>query len=102
MLAADGLLLYSGYEGLSHTILESLRLGTPVLASAVGGNVEIVRHGVNGILAPHVDIAALRRGIKQLVENRERYAANCMAGLEQFSFEKMAVETDRLLRRLLP
>src|SRR5262249_11455593 len=36
--AADYLALYSGYEGLSHTILEALHAGTPVIASARGGN----------------------------------------------------------------
>lgn len=102
MVAADGLALYSGYEGLSHTLLESLQLGTPVLASAIGGNAEIVRHGVNGILAPHVDIDALRRGIKELIEGRDDYAAGGRTGLERFSFERMAQDTDRLLRSLLP
>ena len=45
MFAADGMVLYSGYEGLSHVLLESLHMGTPVLASDVGGNPEVVRHG---------------------------------------------------------
>ena len=101
MAAADGLALYSGYEGLSHTLLESLHLGTPVLASEVGGNSEIVSHGVNGVLVPHVDMAALRQGIQQLLERRDEYAANCRSGLERFSFRKMAGETDALLKSLL-
>ena len=102
MAAADGVALYSGYEGLSHTLLESLHLGTPVLASDIGGNAEIVRHQVNGLLVPHVDIDALRRSIKQFIEKRDEFAANCKAGLAQFSFEKMADDTDVLLRSLLP
>ena len=101
MVAADGLALYSAYEGLSHTLLESLQLGTPVLASDIGGNPEIVRHDVNGILVPHVDIEALRRGIQRLIHERDKLAANCRAGLERFEFEKMARDTDQLLRWLL-
>ena len=101
MSAADGLALYSGYEGLSHTLLESLHLGTPVLASDKGGNSEIVSHGVNGLLVPHVDLSALRMGIQQLLERRDEYAANCRDSLERFSFRKMAVETDALLKSLL-
>lgn len=101
MAAADGLALYSGYEGLSHTLLESLHLGTPVLASDVGGNSEIVSHGVNGLLVPHVDVRALRRGIQKLMERRDLYAANCRSGLERFRFDKMAGETDALLKSLL-
>ena len=101
MAAADGLALYSGYEGLSHTLLESLHLGTPVLASDRGGNSEIVSHGVNGLLVPHVDVSALRWGIQQLLERREEYAANSRCGLDRFSFRKMADETDALLKSLL-
>ena len=101
MAAADGLALFSGYEGLSHTLLESLHLGTPVLASDKGGNSEIVKHGLNGLLVPHVDVAALRWGIQQLLDRRDEYAANCRRGLERFSFRRMAGETDVLLRSLL-
>ncbi len=101
MRAADGLALYSGYEGLSHTLLESLRLGTPVLASAVGGNPEIVRDGVNGLLVPYVDVTALRRGIVDLIDRRAEFAANSQAGLGRFRIETMARKTDQLLRSLL-
>ncbi len=101
MVAADGLALYSGYEGLSHTLLESLRLGTPVLASDKGGNSEIVKQGVNGVLVPYIDLASLRRGIEQLMERREEYASNCRSGLERFSFQRMVGETDALLKSLL-
>ena len=102
MVAADVFALYSGYEGLAHTLLESLHLGTPVLASAVGGNGEVVRDGVNGLLARRGDIDSLRRGIMQLLENRERFAANSQVGLERFRFDEMTRQTDQLFRSLLP
>jgi glycosyltransferase involved in cell wall biosynthesis len=57
--AADYLVLYSGYEGLSHAIIEALHAGTPVIASARGGNPELVRDGVNGLLVRHPDPQAL-------------------------------------------
>ena len=99
--AADGLALYSGYEGLSHTLLESLHLGAPVLASDIGGNPEIVRHGVNGLLVPLGDMDALRRGIIELINRRDELAANSQAGLERFRPDTMAEQTDALLRSLL-
>ena len=101
MVAADGLALYSGYEGLSHTLLESLHLGTPVLASDKGGNAEVVNHGINGLLIPHVDIDSLRSGIRRFLARRDEFAANSHAGLPRFSFEKMAHDTDELLRSLV-
>jgi glycosyltransferase involved in cell wall biosynthesis len=102
MRAADGLALYSSYEGLSHTLLESLRLGTPVLASDIGGNPEVVQHGVNGLLIPHVDGPALRQGLQELVERRDEFAVNCQLDLERFHLETMLRQTDALLRSLLP
>ena len=102
MLAADGLALYSGYEGLSHTLLESLRLGLPVLASDVGGNAELIRHGENGLLIPYVDQEALRRGIQELMRRRDEFRARAGPDLDGFSFERMVAATDRLLRSLLP
>ncbi len=101
MKAADATVLYSAYEGLSHTLLESLRLGTPVLASDIGGNPEVVQHGQNGLLAPHVDVAALRDGIRELIQRRDEFAANAGAGLDKFSLESIASATDELLRSLL-
>ncbi|MCY4061430.1 MAG: glycosyltransferase family 4 protein [Chloroflexi bacterium] len=99
--AADGLALYSGYEGLSHTLLESLHLGTPVLASDIGGNPEIVEHGVNGVLVPLGNSEALQRGIMELLDRRDDLASNAQAGLERFRLDTMAKHTDALLRSLL-
>ena len=102
MSAADGFALYSGYEGLSHSLLESLQLGTPVLASDRGGNPEIARDGVNGVLVAWNDRDALLDGIDRLLESRESLAANARIGLEAFSFQEMARATDELLRSLAP
>ncbi len=101
MKAADAVALYSAYEGLSHTLLESLHVGTPVLASAVGGNAEVVQDGRNGLLVAHVDIAGLRASITQLLARRAELAANTRLGLEKFSFESMVRSTDEALRSLL-
>ncbi len=62
--AADYTVLYSGYEGLSHTLLESLLAGTPVIASDKGGNPEVVRHNENGLLVPYIDQEALTETIR--------------------------------------
>ena len=101
MAAADGFALYSGYEGLSHSLLEALRLGTPALASDIGGNPEVIQDGVNGVIVPYVDHEALLRGIKRLLANRAHFAANTGIGMERFDFEPMVERTDALLGSLL-
>ena len=59
LCASDYVVLYSGYEGFSHTMLEALHAGTPVIASRRGGNPEVVTHGENGLLVDHPDVDAL-------------------------------------------
>lgn len=95
MHAADYFALYSGYEGLSHALLESLRAGTPVIASDKGGNPEVVTHDVNGLLVPYVDIPALSAALETAFApgKRAQLAAQTALGLERFNFQTMLDQT---------
>lgn len=99
MRAADYFALYSGYEGLSHTLLESLRAGTPVIASDKGGNPEVVAHGVNGLLVPYVDVDALAAALAEAFRPgvRAALAANASHGMARFTFEAMVEQTHAAL-----
>lgn len=103
MKAADYLALYSGYEGLSHTLLESLLAGTPVIASDKGGNPEVVQHNINGLLVPYVDVPALTAAIESAFRSgeRERLAANSKVGMERFQFATMVQHTSDVLESYL-
>ncbi len=103
MRAADYFALYSGYEGLAHTLLESLRVGTPLIASARGGNVEVVQHGVNGLLVPYGDLDALVEALRLAFApgQREQLAQRTSEGMERFTFDHMIAATDAALRRAL-
>ena len=57
----DVFVLPSLAEGISNTILEAMATGLPVIATRVGGNVELVRDGENGALFDAGDAAALKR-----------------------------------------
>jgi glycosyltransferase involved in cell wall biosynthesis len=90
--ASDYLVLYSGYEGLSHTIIEALVAGTPVIASNRGGNPEIVIDQVNGLLVPYPDTGALLAALRGALADgtQLRLAAGTGAGLEKFSWALQA------------
>ena len=57
--AFDVFVLPSFSEGMSNTLLEAMAAGVPPVASAVGGNGEIVRDGVDGRLFASDDEAGL-------------------------------------------
>ncbi len=99
--AADYTLLYSGYEGLPHVLLESLAAGTPVIASYKGGNPEVIRHGENGLLVPYVDVDALANMIHRAFAPgvRAELAAHTADGLVRFGWNRMVKQTVNLLER---
>ena len=61
--AADASVLSSEWENFPHTLVEALAVGTPVVATAVGGIPEIVRDGENGLLVPPGDPRVYHIGI---------------------------------------
>jgi glycosyltransferase involved in cell wall biosynthesis len=97
--AADYTILYSGYEGLSHVLLESLYVGTPVLASDKGGNPEVVHHGINGLLIAYIDEDAIVDIVQLAFEpgQRERLAANTGIDLERFEWPCLVEQTVQIL-----
>ena len=64
--AADASLLTSSWENFPHTVVEALAVGTPVIATRVGGVPELVRDGENGLLVPAGDGDALAAAIRRL------------------------------------
>jgi glycosyltransferase involved in cell wall biosynthesis len=63
--------LTSFSEGLSITILESMRCGIPVVATRVGGNPEVVVDGVTGYLVPSGDVSAFASQTAKLLLDRD-------------------------------
>jgi glycosyltransferase involved in cell wall biosynthesis len=61
--AADVMVVPSLQENLAATIMEPLACGTPVVAFAIGGNVDMIDHGVNGFLARPFDVEDLASSI---------------------------------------
>ena len=62
-------------EPFGRVIIEGMAAGRPVVASALGGTVEIIADGVDGLLTPAGDPAALAAALRRLLadpEERER------------------------------
>ncbi len=101
--AAQVFALFSTYEGLPHTVLEAMQVGTPVVVSAAGGNPEVVTAGETGWVVPVGDESALAATLKESLENRAlamRLAQTAEAGLERFSWPRLVEAYDQALRAL--
>lgn len=67
--AMDVSVLTSSTEGLSITLLESMRVGLPTVVTRVGGNAEVVVDGETGFLVPLDDPAAFVERVVRLAKD---------------------------------
>jgi glycosyltransferase involved in cell wall biosynthesis len=68
---ADVFVLNSSYEGLSHTLLEAMYLGAPIVATDVGGNPELIAKDISGVLVAAGDTLALKQNIQKIMDDRD-------------------------------
>jgi glycosyltransferase involved in cell wall biosynthesis len=81
--AMDIFVLPSLAEGISNTLLEAMATGLPVVATRVGGNPELIEHGVNGCLVPVSDAQALAEALQGLIESPETRNRMGASGLQK-------------------
>ena len=104
MRGLDCFVLPSLAEGISNTILEAMASGLPVIATAVGGNADLVAAGESGEIIPAADPEAMAQAIvrfasdpqrsqemgragRQLVENK--FSMNAMVAAYQGTYDKL-------------
>jgi glycosyltransferase involved in cell wall biosynthesis len=99
-------LLPSRIEGLSQALLEAMALGKPVIASAAGGNVDLITPDLDGLLVSPLDPRAWAAALDRVLTDRALAhrlgEAARRTAREKFSLERTVERTLALYRRLLP
>jgi sugar transferase (PEP-CTERM/EpsH1 system associated) len=101
----DAFVLPSLAEGISNTILEAMASGLPIVATAVGGNVELLDHGITGTLVPAAEVDTMARALLDDLADpaaaRARGAAARAAVQRRFSLDSMVAAYGDLYEGLL-
>jgi len=96
MRALDIFVLPSQAEGISNTILEAMATGLPVIATAVGGNPELVKQGATGLLVPPSEPEVMAQAMLSLLidkEKRQQLSENShQRVIENFSIQAMVTK----------
>src|SRR6059036_1185941 len=106
MAALDVLVLPSiRSEAIPQVIPQALAVGTPVVASTVGGSPELIRDGENGRLVPPGDARALADAILEILRDPARARAMACAGQatvrERYTIDATMARTAGVYRGLL-
>jgi glycosyltransferase involved in cell wall biosynthesis len=91
-------------EGLGVVLIEAMSYARPVIASAAGGIVDIVKDGRNGLLVPPGDAAALAAAVGGMMDDPARARAFGLHGREDvaanFSWDVIADRLAEIYRRV--
>ncbi len=103
MAAMDVLVCTSRHESFCRVVVEAMAVGTPVVATAVGGVVDVIDDGRTGLLAHDAD--GLAAAVKRVLHDRELAQRLADAALEEvrtrFDAARVTRRIEDLYRELL-
>jgi teichuronic acid biosynthesis glycosyltransferase TuaC len=98
--AADASVLASSREGWANVLLESMACGTPVVASNIPGNPEVVQEWAAGLVIEQNTASGIAAGVRRLFADLPARTAT-RAYAERFSWDETSAGQLALFRRVL-
>jgi glycosyltransferase involved in cell wall biosynthesis len=92
-------------EGIPNAVLEAMAVGTPIVATDVGGTSELITNGIHGLLVPAADDAALAEALRVTLAQRDAAASRTNAARQrvesELSFSARLRAVERIYAELL-
>jgi len=98
--AADASILTSAWENFPHGVVESLAVGTPVIATRTGGVAEVVHDGENGLLVEPGDTGAFVAAVRRYLDDpdlRNRLRAAAAPSVAEYGADAVYAKLEAIL-----
>jgi len=89
------------YEPYSLTLIHAMQAGIPTVASAIGGNVELIKHGVNGYLFDIYKPEGIVNSISELLKSDKAYnkiSNNSVISSAHLTRDNMMMQIQKVLQ----
>lgn len=102
--AADLFILNSHYEGLSHTLLEVMKAGVPIIASNIEANQEIIENNKSGILVNYNNVSEISQATIKILNDKalaENLVSQAKEKLKIFNWDNTVKLTVEAIKEIL-
>ncbi len=92
------------YENCPMSVIESIKAGTPVITSDIGGTKELIENGKNGFIFETDNKASLKAAIERIYNNielNEEMKAYCLSHQVTDTLEEYTEKTEKIYRELI-
>jgi len=93
---SDVFVLNTNYEGMSHVLLEAMKVGVPIITTKAGGNPETIKDKETGLLVDYRDKGQWIEAVSKIIDNpdlAQKLTINAKEDLKRFNWDNLVKET---------